>query len=229
MKRYLFLLVLFVSPEILATDTRFEMQIGFPNLLQLRADRPITPSWRLGLAFGAFPFGVADLVYKPQINAEVSDDYDLILDPSLRAIATGLYAEWSRPDSRHFARLELMLNIFGVTAKTFLMNRSSSAKAPYSELDAAAILPRLTATYGIRAYQGENWKLLAGAGVTLLLAKQIVVTTSGPGPAYFEAVPSAKSSVDDGMQNLENELTSILSNSAFSAVILPAIWFSLLW
>ncbi len=211
------------------TSTRAELQFGFPGFFSLRLDRPVHPRWRVGMGVGLIPTFLVTPFFRPTLTQDISDDYNIVFDPSVNALSAGFYTEWQPFSGPSFLRLELLANIFVASASSYVVSKSTQEKAPYLNLDISAILPRLVLTYGTRLSKGESWDLLGGVGITLLITKQVVVQNSGAAAAYFEAVPTSRASIQDGMSQAETEIRSILSNTLAGANLLPALWISATW
>lgn len=207
----------------------FELQFGFPYFFSGKMDQRITSQWKAGIGFGAIPFSAANLFYHPTINANVSDEYSILIDPDLRALSTSLYADWMPFVSSSYFRLEFLVNFLGVGAKTYIQNRASQIKAPYMEVEATAIFPRLVLSYAGKLGRFESWDLEGGVGMQFLFASLLSVNKTGPAASYFDAVPTARPSVDDGIANLETELSSTLSDSVLGTRFLPSFWIAARW
>ena len=227
MKRWALALVLVWNVQAHSSETRTEVQFGFPNLLALRLDRPITPRWRIGITGGWLPVSLLSS-FLPQVTSDFSDEYDIALRFNAHALTTGVFAEW-RAFERAFLRFEILVNTVDALAKTYISNKSTGVKAPYMDFEATAVLPRLAITYGFTLSRSETSTWLAGLGATIMLPKTVFVQRQGPASAYYDAVPSVRDSMQDGIDTAQTDLSGVLSNTFAGTLVLPALWVSAAW
>ncbi len=229
MRRILFLLFFLCGFISQAASTRTELQFGFPGLLALRLDRPISEHWNVGFSFGLVPTFLVSPFFRPTLTQDISDEYNVVFDPSANAFSAGFSAQWQPNSPGLFVRLEVLANIVHGGASSYVVNKSTEQRAPYINLDVTAVIPRFVASVGTRLSHGESWDLTGGLGVTLLISQQVGVSKTGPGAAYFDAVPSVRESLRDGVDEASNQVRSVLSSTFLGAAILPALWVSAVW
>jgi hypothetical protein len=167
--------------------------------------------------------------FHPSITQDISDEYNIVVDPSFAALSAGFYLEWQPAEARRFLRLEVLANILHASARSYIVSETTDRKAPYVDLSVTAALPRIVFSYGGRLMQKEGWQWEGGIGVTVLLTKQIFSQRTGAGAAYVDAVPTMRSSLNDGLDQAESEITSLVSSNFVGATVLPVAWVSAVW
>ncbi len=229
-RRFILLVFVVAASWCEASAFRTELQFGFPGLFSIRLDRPVSERLRVGASFGALPISFVFPFYQPQVTgADLSDEYDLVLEPTLHALSAGVFVEWTPGARSSFFRLELLANVLDAAAHVDILNKETRAQAPYMDVQITATLPRVALTYGGRLTNGTGMNWYGGIGVTGLIGQSVFVQTSGPAAAYWNANPSGQASVQDGMDGLRNEVTAQLTSSFASMRILPAAWISAVW
>lgn len=228
MRNAIFVFLGFFSFLTCASTTRTELQLGFPSLLSLRLDRELAPSWRFGFGVGAIPLTFGTVLYRPTVNTNLSDDYRVKIEVDPQAVTSGFFLERALSEVSYL-RLEFQLGILAVSGQSYIENRQSGAVASYVNMDLMAFLPRVMLSYGARLVNRNDWDVHGGIGLTYLFAHPVVVVSEGPAEAYYDAVPTARDAVQDGLSNVETEFTSALSEYQAFLPVLPVIWIGAVW